>query len=73
MAVMKYYDRSDTEERIYLAYTFTLLFIMEGSQDRNANRAGTWKQEQMQRPWRHAAYCLDPHGLLSLVVFFFFL
>jgi hypothetical protein len=35
-----------------LAYTSTLLFITEGSQDRNSERAGTWRQELMQRPWR---------------------
>jgi hypothetical protein len=27
-------------------------FVMEGSQDRNSNRAGTLRQEQMQKPWR---------------------
>jgi hypothetical protein len=37
------------EERIYLAYTSMLLFIIEGSQDRNSNRAGSWRQELMQR------------------------
>ena len=30
----------------------------EGSQDRNSNRAGSWRQELMQRPWRDAAYWL---------------
>lgn len=29
-------------------------------------RAGTWKQEQKQRPWRNTAYWLSFHGLLSL-------
>ena len=50
------------EERVYLAYTSTSLFIIEVSQDRNFNRAGTWRQELMQKPWRvlHA-------GLLSLI------
>jgi hypothetical protein len=38
------------EERVYSAYTSTLLFITKGSQDRNSYRAGTWKQEQEQRP-----------------------
>jgi hypothetical protein len=33
------------EERVYLAYTSTLLFITKGSQDRNSNRAGTWNQD----------------------------
>ena len=53
------------EERVYLAYTSTLLFITEGSQDRHSNRVGSWRQERMQRPWRGAAYWLAPHGLLS--------
>jgi hypothetical protein len=38
------------EERVYLVYTSILLFITEGSQDRNLNRAGTWRQVLMQRP-----------------------
>jgi hypothetical protein len=38
-------------ERVYLAYTSTLLFITKGSQDRNSSRAGNWRQELMQRPW----------------------
>ena len=36
---------------VYLAYTSTSLFITEGSQDRNSNQAGTWRQELMQEPW----------------------
>ena len=38
----------------------------EGSEGRNSNRAGTWRQELMQRPWMSAAYWFDFHGLLSL-------
>jgi hypothetical protein len=33
------------EERVYSAYTSTLLFISKGNQVRNSNRAGTWRQE----------------------------
>jgi hypothetical protein len=40
------------EERVYSAYTSTLLVITKGSQDWNSDRAGTWRQELMQRPWR---------------------
>jgi hypothetical protein len=29
------------EERVYSAYTSTLLFITKGSQDQNSNKAGT--------------------------------
>jgi hypothetical protein len=43
------------EKRIYSAYTFTLLFITKGSQDRNFHWIGAWRQEWMQRPWS-AAY-----------------
>jgi hypothetical protein len=33
------------EERVYSAYTSTLLFITKGSQDRNSHRVGTWRQK----------------------------
>jgi hypothetical protein len=35
--------------------------------DRNSNRAGTWRQELMQRPWSMLPTGLFPHGLLSLL------
>jgi hypothetical protein len=44
-----------------------LLFITKESQDRNSPRAGTWRQELMQRPWRGAVYWLASPGLLSLL------
>jgi hypothetical protein len=44
------------EEQPYSAYTSTFLFITKGSQDRNSYKAGTWRQELMQRPWRGAVY-----------------
>jgi hypothetical protein len=49
-----------------LAYTSISLFIIEGSQKRNSNRSGTWRQELMQRPRGSAVYCLVLHGLLRL-------
>jgi hypothetical protein len=55
------------EERVYSAYTFTLLFITIGSQDRNSHRVGTWRQKWMQKPWKNAAYWLASPGLLSLL------
>jgi hypothetical protein len=55
------------EERVYLAYMSTALFIPEGSQDRNSSRAGTWRQELMQRSWRDAAHWLASRGLFSLL------
>jgi hypothetical protein len=54
------------EEKVYSAYTSILLFITKGNQDRNSHRAGTWRQELMQRPWRGAAYWIASPGLLSL-------
>jgi hypothetical protein len=59
--------RQVREERVYSAYTSTLLFITKGSQDRNSHRVGTWRQELMQRPMRGAAYWLASSGLLSLL------
>ena len=56
------------EESVYSAYTSILVFITKGSLDRHSNRAGTWRQELMQRPWRRAAYWLVLHGLLSLLL-----
>ena len=47
---------------------FGLFFhITEGSPDRSPNRAGAWRQELMQRPWRDATYWLTHHGSLCLL------
>jgi hypothetical protein len=44
LAVNKYHDHKQLwEERAYLVFTSTSLFITEGSQDRNSNRAGAWR------------------------------
>jgi hypothetical protein len=45
------------KERVYLAYTSTLLFITKGTQDRIMR----------QRPWRNAALWIVSPGLLSLL------
>jgi hypothetical protein len=55
------------EERVYSAYTSTLLFITNGSQEWNSHRVGTWRQELMQRPWKNVTYWLASPGLLSLL------
>jgi hypothetical protein len=57
------------EERVYSAYTSTLLFITKEGQDRNSHRAGTWRQELMQKPWREAAYWIASPALLSLLAY----
>jgi hypothetical protein len=59
------------EGRVYLAYTSASLFITEGNHGRNSDRAGTWRQELMQKAWRGAAYWLSSCGLLSLLYFIF--
>jgi hypothetical protein len=41
-------------------YTARSYSIVGGSQDRKSSRAGIWRQELMQRPWRDAAYWLAP-------------
>jgi hypothetical protein len=55
------------EERVYLAYTSTWLFITKGSQEWNSHRARTWRQELMQKPWRGATCWIASPGLLSLL------
>lgn len=42
IAVMKRHDQKQVgEERLYLAYTSASSSVIEGSQDRTSNRAGT--------------------------------
>jgi len=55
------------QERVYSAYTSTLLFNTKGSKDRSSHWAGAWGQELMQRTWRGTAYWLASPGLLSLL------
>ena len=43
------------EEMFYLSYISAVLIIMAGSQVKNSNRAGFWRQEPMQKLWRGAA------------------
>jgi hypothetical protein len=57
IAVMTHHNQKQgEEERVYLACASTLLSIIEGSWNKNLNRAGTWRLELMQRPWWGAAY-----------------
>lgn len=40
------------EEIVYSPYTSIPLFIFKRNHDRNSNRALTWRQELMEKPWR---------------------
>ena len=63
--MIKHHNQKELgEERVYLYYISILYSVIEGSQDRNTSRAGTWRQELTQRS---AAYWLALHGLLSLL------
>jgi hypothetical protein len=53
---MKYHYRSNLGRNRFI--WLTLSYTVEGSQDRNSNRAGIQRQELMQRPWMAAAYFL---------------
>lgn len=69
-AVTKHHQHSNLgEKRVYLAHSFTSLFIIEGTQDRNSNRTETWRQELRLRSWRSEALWLASHGLLSLFAY----
>jgi hypothetical protein len=49
------------------AYKSTSLFSLEGSQDRCSDRAGTQRQDLIERPWKGAAYWLARHGWFCLL------
>jgi hypothetical protein len=55
-----------------LAYTFTVLFIIEGNKDENSNKAETWRQELIQSLWWGVTYWFSPHDLLSLCEWSFY-
>ena len=53
IAVMKHHDqKASWRGKGLFGLHFHIAVHIEGSQDRNTNRTGTWKQELMQRPWR---------------------
>lgn len=52
--------KSSLGRKGFISFPFVSQFIVEGIEGRNLNRAGTWRQELMQRPWRAAAYWLAP-------------
>ena len=60
VAMIKESDQKELGEgRVYMAYR-------QCSPSPVKAKAGTWKQELEQKPWRRAAYWLTYHGLLSL-------
>jgi hypothetical protein len=46
--------KSNFQERVYFTHSSISQFIIESSEGRNSSRAGTWRQELMQRLWRGA-------------------
>jgi hypothetical protein len=50
-----------------LIFFCVVCFITKGSPYRNSQRAGTWKQEVIQRPSKGVSYWLASPGLLSLL------
>ena len=48
---------------VYYTYSSIYLFMTKNSEGRNSSRAGTYRQELMQRPWKGTTYSLDPCGL----------
>lgn len=69
ISVIKHHDQTQVgEEGVHLA-SFTALSIINGSQGRSSNRAGTLSQELKHRPWRSTAHWLTPHGLLRLLCY----
>jgi hypothetical protein len=67
ITVMKHHDESNLERRGFIWPTLPHYNSSLKSQDRNSNRARTWRQElMMQRTWRGAAYWLALSSSLSL-------
>jgi hypothetical protein len=68
--VVKHHRQKQLEEdRVYFTHGSILQFIIKSCKGRNSHRAGTWRQELMQRPWGWRGCCLmlAHHGLLSLL------
>lgn len=48
MSKQQYQNRAG----LSLAYSYTSQSLIEGSEGINSDRAGTWRHEVMQRPWK---------------------
>ena len=68
VAVMNHDQKQVQEVRLYLAHTSKLLLITKGSHERNSSKAGTQRQELMQKPWRMLLTDLL-HDFLSLLCY----
>jgi hypothetical protein len=70
IAEMKHHSQKQVGRKgfILLLFPHALPFITKGSQDRNSSRAGIWRQELMQRPWRGAAYWLSSRDLVCFLI-----
>ena len=67
VAMMRdHYQQQVEEERVCFVTLSLLVPQLEEVRVRNLNKAGTWRQELMQRPWRSAAYWPAFPSLLSL-------
>lgn len=67
-AMVQYHDQSNLGRRGFL-FCFHISDHHLKESGRNSKRAGTWRQELVQRPWRRVASWLAPHGLLSLLFY----
>jgi hypothetical protein len=72
-AAVKHHDQKASwgEKGLFgLPYIIALTCIMEGSEDRNPDRGGIWRQGLMQqRLWTGAAFWLVPHGGFYLLAY----
>jgi hypothetical protein len=59
---MKCHDQKQTGEGGKGLFWLKHLFIIAGNKERKSGRAGTWRQELMQRSWKGAVYWLALHG-----------
>jgi hypothetical protein len=64
--MIKHHDQKQLVRKGFIL--LTLLYHSLSSREVRAEiKAGTWRQELVQRPWRNVAYWLTPHALLNLL------
>jgi hypothetical protein len=68
IAVMKHHDKSKLGRKGLFGLHFQItVYHGRNIEDRDSSRAGIWRQELKQRPWKDTAYWLASRGLLSLL------